>query len=77
MAVSNSSQNVFFVDQMARAFLIFAQVLSNDITKKMIKYLDSSIFEPKFTFDKLVDYGYKKDSNDSPASAVVRKRARK
>ena len=36
---------------MARAFLVCSLVLANDLSEKVRKVLDYSIFEPKFTFD--------------------------
>jgi len=62
MALANSGDNVFFVDQMARAFLVFGQVLTYDKDKQMRQCLDPSMFEPKFTYDALVDYGLKRNN---------------
>ena len=47
---------------MARAFLVFGQVLTYDVDKQIRQHLDPSMFEPKFTYDALVDYGLKRNN---------------
>ena len=37
MASNHASQNVFFVDQMARAFLVCGQVLASDFMANQMK----------------------------------------
>ena len=76
MASNNSSQNVFFVDQLARAFLVCCQVITVDRSNTLKKLLDFSIFEPKFTFDKL-NAPERKQANESPVSSTSKKRVKK
>jgi len=57
MALVYGGQNVFYVDQSAKAFLLICKVLLHDEILNLAQFIDPTIFEPDLTFTKLTDYG--------------------
>ena len=80
MARVYGGQNVFYVDQMAKAFLVICKVLAHENILDMVRFVDQSIFEPELTFTKLNDYGKSLTSSsddNSNFSESPKKRAKK
>jgi len=77
MALVYGGQNVFYVDQSAKAFLLICKVLLHDEILNLAQFIDPTIFEPDLTFTKLTDYGREVSSIDdgSHFTASPKKRA--
>ena len=49
---ANSDANIFFIDQMARAYLLYCKMAENDHIVKLSHLIDVSMFDPTLTFPK-------------------------
>ena len=51
--IRTSDDSIFYIDHMARAFLLGAKILQNESTLYLMHHFDNSIFTQELTYDEL------------------------